>query len=130
MFEMHWLEAAALAAAALWWGAACVQQLDKKYARSRRYMWCYYVGYLGWSLWLLSWASNLSGVLSLGGNMWGATLIIVPLVAWHMGECWRIEGLIDQNKEAAEKIRKGQLMKRVSTALFLMNFVLLWQYGM
>lgn len=39
-------------------------------------------------------------------------------------------GLIDQNEEAAEKIRKGQLMKRVSTALFLMNFVLLWQYGM
>ena len=46
-----------------------------------------------------------------------------------MGECWRIEGLIDGDEDGRTKIRKGLLMKRVSTALFLMNVVLLWHTG-
>lgn len=128
--ETNWLLAAGLAAAAVWWAAACIQQLNKTLARSKRYMWCYYVGYLGWSLWLLTWVSNLTGILSLGGNMWGSTLMIVPLLSWHMGECWRIEGLINQDEDSPALIRKGLLLKRVSVALFLMNFVLLWHGGM
>ena len=62
--------------------------------------------------------------------MWGATLVILPAVAWHMGECWRIEAAIDRNEESEKKDRKGRLLKRVSTALLLMNLVLLWHTGM
>ena len=68
MMHTDWLWAMGLLAAAVWWAVTCVQQLDKKYTVSTRYMWCYYVGYLGWSLWLLTWASNLTGILSLGGT--------------------------------------------------------------
>ena len=62
--------------------------------------------------------------------MWGTSLIIVPLIAWHMGECWRIEGLLGGGEDGPALVRKGQLLKRVSVTLFLMNFVLLWQRGM
>lgn len=131
IMNTDWMEAAALAALAAVWAVFCTRSQDAKYARSLRYQWFYYVGYMGWSLWLLSWAASLSGFsFFAGGNMWGATLVILPAVAWHMGECWRIEAAIDRNEESEKKDRKGRLLKRVSTALLLMNLVLLWHTGM
>lgn len=115
-----WITAAVLAGLAVLWGGWSLRHA-RPYMKNAKYQWTCFLGYGGWSFWLLSWAGEISGLtLSEGADMWGASLLIVPVIAWHMGECWRMEAEMDGEPA---KNTQGLILKRVSMALLLLDLI-------